>query len=146
MIRGLATGDDPADIGQGALDDEPRPLHAQLERVERPDGLKVGVVRRRRPCDAENANAVHVAEAILGLAERGNGLEGDVDATAVDFERQHLTRAGAHDLLHVGETLDRASIDGQNQIAGLEPGNFRGAAGLDCVYARRRTRLAKHHE
>src|SRR5262245_1403110 len=106
----------------------------------------MGVLRRRRPRDAENANAMHVAEAILGFAERGNGLEGDVDATAVDFERQHLTRAGAHDLLHVGETLDRPSIDGQNQIAWLEPGKFRGAAGLNRVDASRRTRLAEGHE
>ena len=89
---------------------------------------------------------MHVAETILGFAERGNGLESDSDAAAVDFKGQHLTRAGAHDLLHVGETLDRTSVDRQDQIAGLEPGNFRGAAGLDCVYARRRTRLAKHHE
>src|SRR5437660_4927235 len=28
LIGRLATGDDPADVGQGALDDKPRPLHA----------------------------------------------------------------------------------------------------------------------
>ena len=76
-----------------------------------------------------------VAESILGFPERGNGFELDLHPAAVDLERQHLARAGAHDLLHIGKALDRPSVDGQNQVARLEAGRLGSAPGLDRIDA-----------
>ena len=87
-----------------------------------------------------------IAEAILGFAQRRSCLERDLAPAAIDLELQRLARAGAHDLLHVGEALDRPAIDGDDQIAGLESGGGGGAVGLDRVDPRRRARLAKDHE
>ena len=89
---------------------------------------------------------MHIAESILGFAQRRSGLERDLESAAVHLELQRLARAGTHDLLHVGEALDRASVDGQDKVAGLESGGFRRAARLHRVNPRRRARLAKHHE
>src|SRR5262249_21678586 len=108
LIGGLATGNNAADIGHRALDHEPRPLPAKLEGCERPDRLEVGVVRRWRAGDSEDTDALHVAEAILGLFKRGNRLDPELYAAAVDLEHQRLARAGADDLLHVWEALDRS--------------------------------------
>src|SRR5262249_20191276 len=119
---------------------------AKLERFERPDRLEVGVVRRWRAGDSEDTDAMHVAEAILGFFERGNRLELDLYAAAVDLEHQRLARAGADDLLHVWEALDRSPVDGENQVARLKSGRLRSTAGLDRVDAGRCARLAKNHE
>src|SRR5216684_9402388 len=77
------------------LDHKPRPLHAKLKRFERPDRLEVRVVRRWRAGDAEDADAMHVAETVLGFLECGSCFERDLHATAVDLEDQRLARAGA---------------------------------------------------
>src|SRR5262249_24891672 len=134
------------DIGQRAFDHEPRPLHAKLERFERPDRLEVGVVRRWRAGDSEDTDAMHVAEAILGFFERGNRLELDLYAAAVDLEHQRLARAGAQDVRQAGEALARSPVDGETQAAGLKFGGLRSPAGLDRVDAGRCAGLAKNHE
>ena len=67
-------------------------------------------------------------------------------AAALDLERQRLAGAGAHDLLHIGEALDRSSVDRKDQVAGLEAGRLGGAARLNGVDPGRHIRLAKDHE
>src|SRR6266852_4565302 len=122
LIGGLAADEHPADIGERPRDHEPGSLHAEGDRLPRSDRLEMLLVRNRGAGDAEQALPDHVAETVLDLLERGGRLERDPGTTAVDLEHQGLTRAGADDLLHVGEAFDRAPVDRQNHVAGLESG------------------------
>src|SRR5215470_11100719 len=146
LIGGLAADEHPADIGECPRDHEPCSLHAEADRLRRADRLEMLLVRNRGAGDAEQALPDHVAETVLDLLESGGRLEGDPGSAAVDLEHQRLPRAGAYDLLHVGEAFDRAAVDRQDQVAGLEPGGSGGAPRLHGVDPRRRARLAEDHE
>src|SRR5262249_52512384 len=125
LIGGFPSGDDTADIRERALDYEPSPLHAELHRLERADRLEMRIVRRRRTSDAELALTDDVAEAILDLFQRRGRLEGHARAATLDLEHERLAGAGADDLLHVREAVDRLAVDAQHQIARLEAGGGR---------------------
>src|SRR4029077_5282406 len=106
LIGRLAADEPSADIGECPRDHEPGSLHAEGDRLRRSDRLEMLLVRNRGAGDAEQALPDHVAETVLDLLERGGPLEGDPGTDAVDLEHQRLPRAGADDLLHVGEAFD----------------------------------------
>ncbi len=58
---------------------------------------------------------------------------------------QGLARAPADDPLHLGKAVDSPAIDGQHDIAWLEPGRLGGALWLHDVDARGRAGLAINH-
>ena len=58
---------------------------------------------------------------------------------------ERLAGADADDALHVGEAADRAAVDRQHDVAGLEPGRRGGAVGLHRIDARQRALLAVDH-
>src|SRR3954447_20561449 len=89
---------------------------------------------------------MHVAESVLGFLEGGYGLEGDAAGATIDLKRQRFAGAGADDLLHVREAVDRPPVDRNNHVARPEAGRLGGAARLDSVDTRRCARLAEDHE
>src|SRR6185503_17819005 len=89
---------------------------------------------------------MHVAESVLGFLEGGHGLEGDAAGTTIDLKRQRFAGAGADDLLHVREAVDRSPIDRNHHIPWPEARRLGGATRLDGVDPRRGARLAKDHE
>src|SRR5947209_6466998 len=89
---------------------------------------------------------MHIAEPVLDLLEGRSGSERDVHPAALNLENEGLASARADDLLHVGKALDRAPVDRQNEVAGLESRYLGGTAGLDGIDPRRCARSAKDHE
>ncbi len=89
-------------------------MNAKFKRFESIDRLKVCIVRRWRSSDAENTLTVRVAEPVLDLLKGRRGLEGNVRPAPFDLEDEGLASARADDLLHIGEALDRTSVDGQH--------------------------------
>ena len=69
-----------------------------------------------------------VAETVLDLLERRRRAERDRRAAAFDLEFKRAPGVGADDALHVGEAVDRAAVDRDHDVAGLEAG--RGGRGL----------------
>ena len=70
LVGGFAADEHAADIGERAVDDEPGFLDAQPDRLRRRDRLVFHVARRHRAADAEDADALDVAEIVLDLLER----------------------------------------------------------------------------
>src|SRR3954468_20003469 len=89
---------------------------------------------------------MHVAESVLGFLEGGYGLEGDAAGATIDLKRQRFAGAGADDLLHVREAVDRSPIDRNNHVARPEARRLGGAPGLDGVDPRRWHGLAEDDE
>src|SRR5690242_2330138 len=89
---------------------------------------------------------MHVAESVLGFLEGGHGLESDAAGATIDLKHQRFAGAGADDLLHVREAVDRSPIDRNNHVARPEAGRLGGAARLDGVDPRRGAGLAEDHE
>src|SRR6478609_2298553 len=65
---------------------------------------------------------MHVAESVLGFLEGGHGLEGNAAGATIDLKHQRFAGAGADDLLHVREAVDRPPIDRSNHVARPEDG------------------------
>src|SRR5215831_13025569 len=99
LIGGFATDDNTADIAQRAIDHEPDFLGAKRNSAERRNWLVFDVAGRHRAADAENPDAMDVAEIILDLLKRGGRLEHERGAVTVDLDVERPAGAVAHDPL-----------------------------------------------
>src|SRR5580693_9088020 len=135
LVGRLAADDDAADIAERAVDDEPGLLHAHPNRLRRRHRLEFQILGRGRPGNAQNADAMHVAEIVLDLLERRRRLEDKLRTLAVNGDVEGLAGALADDALHVGEVADGAAIDREHQVTGLEPGSGSRAIRLHRVDA-----------
>src|SRR5687768_18075902 len=93
LIGRLPPDDHAADIGERALDHEPRLFHAELDRSKRIDLYRLSACAR----DAEHTDAVNVAEIVLDLGQRRRRLEGRPRPATVDLDLERLARARADD-------------------------------------------------
>ena len=87
-----------------------------------------------------------IAEIVLVLFERRRGAQDSVGAVALDRDVSVSPGAFADDALHVGKIVDRAAVDGGDQIAWLEAGRCSRAVGLNRVDPRAHGLLAVKHE
>ena len=110
-------------------------------------GWSFEIFRRHRAADAEDADALHVAEIVLDLFQRRRGLEDELRCPSRStVMASGFAGARADDALHVGEVVDRVAVDGDDQVAGLEAG-FRGrAVRLHRIDPRAHGLLAVEHE
>src|SRR5215216_6646854 len=88
LIGRLSARNDTAEIRYRAVDHEPGFLEAETDGLERPNRLKLHIVRRKRAADTQNSNSMEVAETVLDLFERRSGFERDFLATAINGDRQ----------------------------------------------------------
>src|SRR5262249_60695569 len=93
FVGGLAAGYPAADIPECALNDRPSLPDRQHDRLRRRHRMKLEVFRRHRAADAENTDALHVAEIILYLFQRRLGVENELVAPAIDRDGECLTGA-----------------------------------------------------
>src|SRR6185295_7620767 len=89
LIGRIAPDEDAANIGQRGIDDDPRFLHAKPDGRKRADRLRALLVLCHRAADAQNADALDVAEIILSFLDLRDSLErktlsGPIDE---DFQR-----------------------------------------------------------
>ncbi len=146
LIGVLSAGEDSANIGDGAIDDEPGFLHAQPNSGCRIHRLGDGIARPGRPGDSEHADPMDVAEAVLDLTQLRRSIQLDHRFAPLHREDHRRSRPGAHDSLHVGKALDRAAVDGGHDVAGLEPGGRCGAVLLHGIDTRSLARFAEERE
>ena len=104
------------------------------------------VFRRHRAADAENADAMNVAEIVFDLFQRRRRLEHELGAFAVHLDVERFTGALADDALHIGEVVDGLAVDGDDHVARLESGGRGGTIGLHGVDPRAHGLLAVDHE
>src|SRR5215469_6489168 len=112
LIGGFAADDDAADIAQRPVDHEPCFLSAEPNGLSRGNWLVIDVARCHRAANAENADAADIAETVLDFLERRGCFEHELPALAVDLDRERAAGTVAHDALHIGEIVDRLTIDG----------------------------------
>src|SRR5580704_16910145 len=93
LIGGLAADDNAADIAQRAVDDEPGLLHAHPCRLWRRHRLEFQILSRGRAGNAQNADAMHVAEIVLDLLERRRRLQHELGTLAVNSDSEGLAGA-----------------------------------------------------
>src|SRR5580704_5341920 len=146
LVGRLAADDDAADIAERAVDDEPGLLHAHPHRLRRRHRLEFQVLRRGRPGNAQNADAMHVAEIVLDLLERRRRFEHQLRTLAVDGDIERLAGAVADHALHVGEVADGAAVDRHHQVARLKSGRGGGAVRLHRIHTGGHGLLAVKHE
>src|SRR5437879_7287474 len=146
LVRAGPPGEDVADIGELLVYDEPGFLDSQPKCARRIDLLGGDFARRRRTGDAENPEALRVAEGVLHFAQFRRALQLQRGITALDGEGQGVAGTDADEALHVGEAADLLAVDGGDDVADLKARPLGGAAGFDLVDARRRARLAEEGE
>src|SRR5262249_30561914 len=93
LVRRLAASDHAADITERALNDRPSLPDRKHDRLRRRHRMKLEVFRRHRAADAEDTDALHVAEIILYLFQRRLGVEDELVAPAIDRNGECLTGA-----------------------------------------------------
>ena len=103
---------------------------------EEPVFDELQVVRPARGLEPEEPDAL-LAEGRLGLLEVRHGGQGHLPAVAVDRRSLSSSSALALTIRCMSVKLDdRAAVDGEDEVAGLEAGTLGGAAGLNRVDAR----------
>src|SRR3954466_8053696 len=146
LVRRFPAGNDAAEIGHRTVDHEPGFLEPKRDRLEWPDRLELDIVGRERTAYAQNSHPMYVPEAVLDLLERRYRLQGDLLAAAVNHEGKSLAGARADDALHFGKALDRAAVNGENNVAGLESSRGGGTLGLNRIDSGKRALFAEKHE
>src|SRR5690242_16200183 len=146
LVGRLAAGENPTDVRQRAVDQEPGFLRAGHDRFQRTHLAAVDVARRHRAADAEHAEPLHVAEIVLQLAQLRGGSQRHRRAATLDFDGERLAGADADDALHVAEAVDLAAVDRQHEVAGLKAGRRRRAVGLYGIDPGGGGLLADRHE
>src|SRR5271170_1637713 len=136
LIGRFPPDNDAADVGHRAVHHEPGFLNAEPNGLRRRDRLELQVLRHHRTRDAENADAMDIAEIVLDLFERRRRLEYERRAVAIDLDGERGAGAVADNTLHVGEIFDWLAVDGDDDVAWLETCGGSGAVGLDCVHPR----------
>src|SRR4029078_9071307 len=125
LLRRFSAGKHAAEIGERHIDDVPRSLDSQPDGGQRSDLLGLDIVAVYRPADAENTDAVDIAEIVGDFGELRHRRQRQMLAAAVDAYLQGISGASGTHLLHVGERLDSLSVDGKDDVTDLETGMLR---------------------